>query len=138
IAFFSRKLKPAETCYPTHDKELLAIVDALKQWRHYLHGAKFRVETDHHSLIWLKDQRTLNHRQIRWLQFLASMDPAITYLQGKQNVVADALSRFGVHTLYSFGYDSTNFEPKEYTDAEFELLKNDQTFYSRKGYIYKS
>ena len=51
LAFTSRKLKQAELNYPTHDQEMLAIIHALKQWRHYLlNGTKTTIITDHHSL----------------------------------------------------------------------------------------
>ena len=59
-----------ERNYPTHDLELLAIVFALKIWRHYLYGAQFRVFSDHKSLKYLFDQKELNMRQRRWMEFL--------------------------------------------------------------------
>jgi len=53
IAYQSKTIKPAECNYDVHDKELLAIVQALKEWRHYLKGSRqhFRVLTDHKNLI---------------------------------------------------------------------------------------
>ncbi len=53
IAFLSKKMLPAERNYPVHEQELLAIICALKEWRHYLHGSKFKVITDHRSLRYL-------------------------------------------------------------------------------------
>ena len=47
VAYASRKLKPHEANYPTHDLELAAIVFALKKWRHYLYGASYEIFTDH-------------------------------------------------------------------------------------------
>jgi hypothetical protein len=56
IAFFSHQLNPAETRYPVHERELLAIVLALRTWRHYLYGSDFKVvcQTDHglYSTSW--------------------------------------------------------------------------------------
>ena len=65
IAYASRKLKPHERNYPTHDLELAAMVFALKKWRHYLYGVTFEVFTDHKSLKYLFSQKELNLRQRR-------------------------------------------------------------------------
>ena len=93
VAYASRQLKPHERNYATHDLELLAIVFALRIWRHYLLGEKFELFTDHQSLKYLFTQKDLNLRQRRWLEFLAAYDFEILYTPGKANVVADALSR---------------------------------------------
>lgn len=93
IAYASRQLKPAEARYVTHDLELAAIVFALKIWHHYLLVEKFILYTDHKFLKYLFSQKELNLRQQRWLEFLASYDLDILYTPGKENRVADALSR---------------------------------------------
>ena len=93
IAYASRQLKPAETRSVTHDLELAAIVFALRIWRHYLLGEKFVLYTDHKSLKYLFSQKELNLQQQCWLEFLASYDVDILYTPGKENCVADALSR---------------------------------------------
>ncbi|WJX17476.1 hypothetical protein P8452_07389 [Trifolium repens] len=97
IAYASRQLKTHERNYPTHDLELAAIVFALKIWRHYLYGSKFTVLSDHKSLKYLFDQRDLNMRQRRWMEFLKDYDFELQYHPGKANVVADALSRKKLH-----------------------------------------
>ena len=63
IAYASRKLKPHEEFYATHDLELAAVVLALKMWRHYLVGRNFVPKSDHQSLQYLFTQRDLNARQ---------------------------------------------------------------------------
>ena len=93
IAFFSKKLSPAERNYPVHEQEQLAIMQALGAWRPYLHGAPFKVITDHQSLRYLHTQPNLSKRQVRWMEKMAEFDMEIEYQPGKNNVVADALSR---------------------------------------------
>ncbi|GJT61005.1 putative reverse transcriptase domain-containing protein [Tanacetum coccineum] len=93
IAYASRQLKIHEKNYTTRDLELGAIVFTLKMWRHYLYGTKCIVFTDHKSLKHILDQKELNMRQRRWLEFLSDYDCEIRYHPGKANMVADALSR---------------------------------------------
>jgi hypothetical protein len=93
IAFLSKKMNDAETRYPVHEQELLAIIHALSTWRHYLHGPKFKVMTDHHSLRYFKTQPNLSGRQSRWKDTIANFDFEIEYMKGEANPVADGLSR---------------------------------------------
>lgn len=93
IAFESRKLSAAETNYATHEKELLAIIHALKVWRTYLEGNHFEIITDHAALKYLKTQPTLSRRQARWSEKLQEFQFDIIYRPGTANTVADALSR---------------------------------------------
>eukprot|EP00253_Pinus_taeda_P020588 PITA_20588 len=93
IAYASRKLKPHEELYATHDLELAAVMLALKIWRHYLVGRSFTLKSDHQSLQYLFIQRDLNAKQRQWSEFLSEYDFGISYIKGKENVVADALSR---------------------------------------------
>lgn len=93
IAYLSKKMLPAELNYPTHEQELLAIIVALKAWRHYVAGSPFYVVTDHQPLRYLQTQPHLSARQVRWMEFLAQFDFTIGYQLGKLNVVADGLSR---------------------------------------------
>ena len=79
--------------YPTYDKEMYALVHALKTWQHYLLPKEFVIHTDHESLKPLKGQNKLNKRHARWSEFIESFPYVIKYKQGKENVVADALSR---------------------------------------------
>ncbi|GKB84605.1 putative reverse transcriptase domain-containing protein [Tanacetum coccineum] len=93
IAYASRKLKPIEENYNTHDLELGAVMFTLKIWRHYLYGTKCTVFLDHKSLQHILHQKELNMRQRRWLELLADYDCEIRYYPGKANVIADALSQ---------------------------------------------
>ncbi|GJT01854.1 putative reverse transcriptase domain-containing protein [Tanacetum coccineum] len=93
IAYASRKLKPHEENYTTHDLELGAVVFGVKIWRHYLYGTKCMVFTDHKSLQHILNKKELNMRQRRWLELIADYDCKIRYHPGKANVVADTLSQ---------------------------------------------
>jgi hypothetical protein len=93
IAFFSEKLNGAQLNYSTYDKELYALVRALDVWQHYLLPKEFVIHTDHESLIHLKGQGKLNKRHAKWVEFIEAFPYVIRYKQGKDNVVADALSR---------------------------------------------
>jgi len=92
VAYASRQLKVHEKYYHTHDLELAAAVFALKTWRDYLYGSQFKVFSDHKSLKYLFDQKELNIRQRRWMEYLRDYDFELLYHPGKANVVADALS----------------------------------------------
>lgn len=93
VAFYSRKLSPAETRYPVHERELLAIVASLKAYGWLLQGRKFFVWTDHAPLIHILSQPNLSDRQTRWLEWLCRFDFEVRYIPGPYNVVADYLSR---------------------------------------------
>ena len=94
IGFYSRQYRPAEANYPTHDQEMLAVVECMKHWYPQLMGMRFEVLTDHAPLKHWKTQRTLSRRQLRWLDFLADFDFDITHIPGVTNTAADALSRY--------------------------------------------
>ena len=84
----------AERGYETHDAELLAIVMAFKQWRHYLEGSRYPIEviTDHNNLKYFMTTKELNGRQARWALRLAAFNFVIQYQPGRLNA-ADAPSR---------------------------------------------
>ena len=95
VAFFSRKLLPAEQNYQIYDKELLAIIAAFKHWRPYLEFSREPtiVMTDHKNLEYFTTTRNLSRRQVRWAEILADYNFIIKYRPGKLNGAADALSR---------------------------------------------
>ena len=65
IAYASRQLKKHEQNYLTHDLELVAVVIALRIWRHYLYGVPCRIFTDHKSLQYLLTQKELNMKRLK-------------------------------------------------------------------------
>jgi RNase H-like domain found in reverse transcriptase len=70
VAFASRKLSGAERNYPVHERELLSIFYALKEWRPYLQCSRFVIKTDHYPLRYLDTQTNLSKRQMRWMEML--------------------------------------------------------------------
>ncbi|KAJ5290754.1 gag/polymerase/env polyprotein [Penicillium angulare] len=93
VAFFSKAMQAAERNYEIHDKELLAIIRALQEWRPELQGVGFDVFSDHQALQWFATKKRLNVRQIHWMQDIAGYQFTIQYRPGKANVLADVLSR---------------------------------------------
>jgi len=95
IAFWSHKLNKAEYNYSATEKELLAIVLACEHWAGYLEGSQcpILVRTDHQPLTWLNTRPVVTARLARWVARLTGYDFKIDYVKGKENVVADALSR---------------------------------------------
>ena len=81
-AFFSRRLSPAERNYDVGNRELLAVILALEEWRHWLEGAEqpFVVWTDHKNLSYLRSAKRLNSRQARWALLSALFLPPTTPL----------------------------------------------------------
>lgn len=96
VAFFSETLQGSELNYSIHDKELMAVVQALKHWRAELVGLqrpRFTILTDHGSLEYFSQKRHLNLRQAHWAELLAEYHCILSYRPGTQNAAADALSR---------------------------------------------
>lgn len=99
VACESRTLRDAELRYPIRDKEYLAVVGALKAFRKYLYGNQFVVLTDHCSLQYIMSQ-PLTPRHARWLSYICEFGNInVKYQQGKDNVLADALTRIESATV---------------------------------------
>jgi hypothetical protein len=93
VCYASLQLRKHEENYPTHDLELVAVVHALKIWRHSLIGHHCDIYSDHKSLKYIFTQNDLNLQQCRWLELIKDYDLGINYHPRNANVVADALSR---------------------------------------------
>src|SRR5450432_416806 len=95
VAYFSKTMAPAECNYHTHDKEMLAIVKSLDQWRPELQGIakKIQIFIDYKALEYFMTTKQLTGRQARWAEALAEYYFIIMYRTGKQNAKADALTR---------------------------------------------
>jgi hypothetical protein len=93
VAFESSVLRGAELNYPVHEKELLAIVCALKKWRSDLLGSNFFVYTNHRTLLNFDTQKDLSRHQARWQEYMSQFEMTSVYIKGEDNCVADGLSR---------------------------------------------
>ena len=107
IAYYSRKLKPEQTRYTTTERELLSIVETLKEFRNILLGQRIEVHTDHKNLT-CKNFNT--ERVMRWRLILEEYGPTLLYIKGSHNVVADALSRLDINEKEREGAESLSFE----------------------------
>jgi hypothetical protein len=92
IAFDSMQLKGPEKNYPVHEKELLAIIRALKKWCSDLLGIPIFIYTNHRTLENFDTQHDLSWQQLRWQEFMSQYDMTIVYIPGEDNTIADALS----------------------------------------------
>ena len=95
VAFYSKSLSPVERNYEIHDKEMLAIIHALEEWRHFLEGAQHPVEiwTDHKNLEYFMTAKKLNRRQAHWSLYLACFDFKLIHRPGRSMGKPDTLSR---------------------------------------------
>jgi len=96
VAFYSKSLSPVERNYEIHDKEMLAIIHALEEWRHFLEGARHPVEiwTDHKNLEYFMMAKKLNRRQARWSLYLARFDFKLTHRPGHSMGKLDAVTPY--------------------------------------------
>jgi hypothetical protein len=120
IAFFSKKLNGPELNYQIHDKELMAIIEAFKEWKPHLSGTTHQVQvyTDHKNLTYFATTKELNKRQTRWAEFLSEFNYRIIYRKGSENGRADALSRRPDHEEEKKPEFQTIFQINENGDLE--------------------
>ena len=114
--FLSRKFSSAQRAYHTYEQEALAILEGLMKWEDKLLGRKFTVVTDHKALEFFKNIASPSGRQIRWLEYMARFNYSLQHVPGKDNKVADCLSRY---------YENDNaddFHPaQDYVNADVRL-----------------
>jgi hypothetical protein len=125
LAFFSRKLTPAQTKYSAYDRELYAVYAAIKYFRHMLEGQTFFILTDHKPLTFAFAQKPekCTPRQFRHLDFISQFTTDVRYVPGPENIPADTLSRIG--SISSAG-DFRALSMVQENDAELqEFLRPD-------------
>ena len=117
-AYLSQTFGPAERNYNIYDRELLAIMQALYAWCHYLLSSPTTVQvfTDHKNLTYCRQHRNLNRRQARWLLDLSEFDLMFEHIPGRNLCAPDALSRQPDHI------------PTSDTDNEAVTLLPDELF----------
>lgn len=116
IGYFSKKLSSAQRKYAATEKECLAVLLAIENFRHYIEGTTFTVVTDCKSITWLFSitAANANSRLLRWALKLQSYDFNLQYRKGKDNILADCLSRI----------DSLQVIEDEYVDLMENIRKN--------------
>ena len=93
VAYFSRSLNKHERNYCVTRRGLLAVVESIKHFHHYLYGTQIKVRTDHGALDWLRKFKNPEGQIARWLEVLESYNFTIEHRPGKQHGNADGLSR---------------------------------------------
>ena len=115
LAFFSKKLSETEQNYSAYDRELLAAYASIKFFRHLLEGRNFTLYTDHKPITKAFDQQLdkATPRQIRYLEYISQFTTDIQHISGKDNVVADCLSRVEAIVDAPFDYAKLASEQTE-------------------------
>lgn len=122
----SKKLSPAQRKYSPYDRELLAIYTAVKYYRHLLEGRKFTIYTDHKPLVYAFRQDPLRSspRQTQHLEFIGQFSTDIRHISGKDNIVADTLSRIeGIQKAIDF----KELAESQEEDDELQQLQQSDT-----------
>ena len=128
IAYYSRKLTPAETRYSTFDRELLAIYQAIRHFQHYVEGQQFHILTDHKPLIYslFSSSHRYSPRQLRHLDLISQFTSDIRHVKGQDNSPADALSRIDIQAVHQLppSIDFNDMAAAQQTDPELTNLRN--------------
>ena len=127
VAYESRRLNSQERVLGIYEKELLAVILALSTWKHYLLGTPFVLRTDHQSLRYFMTQTKLSEKQMRWANLLSQFHFHIAHVPGKQNAVADALSRRPQVNAVTIAYhkDLTHMIEEYQHDQDFASIYRD-------------
>ncbi|CAA7260325.1 unnamed protein product [Cyclocybe aegerita] len=97
--FYSQLFSPTKRNYQVYEQELLGIIRALKEWRHYIQGAPYdtMVFSDHQNLQYWKAPQDLNRRQARWHLYLSEFDLKLVHMPGTKMIQSNALSQHPDH-----------------------------------------
>src|SRR5437762_8263573 len=100
--YHSRVFNPAQTNYPVHEQELLALEDTIRSYEHWLIGRPFIAVTDSQAMLSLMKQKHLSPRQWRTVTYLSKFDINFEFVAGKKNIIADLLSRIAERSTYKY------------------------------------
>ena len=131
ISFFSKKLQPAEMKYSTFGRDLLALYLSIRHFRHFLEGHKFYVLTDHKPLTHALSAAPARYspRETRHLDFISQFTSDIRHINGKENPVADALTRMDINALnYLSAIDFIILAAAQQNDPQIPALKTSSSF----------
>jgi cleavage and polyadenylation specificity factor subunit 1 len=123
LAFFSQRLSPAQTRYSTFGRELLAMYEAIRHFRHSVEGREFIIFTDHKPLTYalISSSDKYSPREIRHLDYVSQFTSDIRHVSGAENFVADALSRINTLTVLSPStLDIVQMSTAQATDPNFQ------------------
>lgn len=115
VAFMSKSMTEAERNYDIMDREMLAIIRGLEEWRCYLLGSPHLIEifSDHLNLTYFRQPQNLNRRQARWLTYFQQFNIVLKHKPGKLMIPADILSRRDGHDKGEHDNEQVTFLPKE-------------------------
>lgn len=132
LAFFSKKLSPAQLKYSAYDRELLAAYESIRHFRYMLEGRQFILFTDHKPLCFAFNQNPekSSPRQWRHLDFVGQFTTDIRHVSGRENVVADALSR--IQEISAIDYKQLHLAQQN--DDELTRLLSSDTNLNLKQY----
>lgn len=131
LAYFSKKLTPAQCKYSTYDRELLAAYSAIQYFRYMLEARPFTLYVDHKPLTFAFQQKhdKCSPRRLRQLDFISQFTTDIRYLPGKFNAVADSLSRI-CEIQFSSLADLELWEKNQGEDEELKLILENKLKFS--------
>ena len=94
LGYFSKKLSGSEKHYRAFDKELYSIYLSMKNFEYLLEGCKIILRTDHKPLLHVFTMKEPTKKQLRWISYISEFDIDIEHIKGKDNAMADMLSRY--------------------------------------------
>ena len=124
LAFFSKQLRPPERKYSAFDRELLAIYLGVRHFRYFLEGRSFTILTDYKPLTFAmaKVAEPWSARQQRYLAYISEFSTDIQHIAGKDNPVADALSRPSINSLHE-RIDYVAMAEKQVSDNDIQAYR---------------
>lgn len=144
IAYYSKKLNPAQRNYSITELECLAAVLCIREFRCYIEGMRFTVITDHAALKWLMEKKDLAGRLARWSLELQAFNFSIEHRKGSTNLVPDALSRAIIEEMHPVGtpidLNDDEFNGETYVELRNKINANKDNLpdvEERNGVLYK-